>query len=50
MVGCLTLVGMGRWRVEQMGEALSARDRGALGLNAPSAGLYFNRAVYPEEK
>jgi tRNA pseudouridine38-40 synthase len=50
MVGCLALVGMGRWRVEQMGEALKARDRGALGLNAPSAGLYFDRAVYPEEK
>ena len=48
MVGCLALVGMGRWRVEQIGEALEARDRKALGLNAPSAGLYFDRAIYPE--
>lgn len=48
MVGCLALVGMGRWRVEQMGEALEAKERAALGLNAPSSGLYFNRAVYPE--
>ncbi len=49
MVGCLALVGMGRWREEQLAEALAARDRQALGLNAPSAGLYFVRAVYPED-
>ncbi|WP_394269898.1 tRNA pseudouridine(38-40) synthase TruA [Qipengyuania sp.] len=46
MVGCLALVGMGRWRVEQMGEALAARNRQALGLNAPPHGLYFAEAVY----
>lgn len=49
MVGCLALVGMGRWRKEQIGEALAARDRHALGLNAPPEGLYFVRAVYPGE-
>lgn len=49
MVGCLGLVGMGRWRVEQIAEALEARDRKALGLNAPPEGLYFDRAFYPEE-
>jgi tRNA pseudouridine38-40 synthase len=32
-----------------MAEALEARDRKALGLNAPSDGLYFDRAFYPEE-
>ena len=48
MVGCLALVGMGRWRVEQMAEALRARDRSALGLNAPPHGLYFTEAVYPD--
>ncbi|KHK91444.1 tRNA pseudouridine(38-40) synthase TruA [Novosphingobium malaysiense] len=48
MVGCLAMVGMGRWREEQVGEALEARDRQALGLNAPPDGLYFVRAVYPE--
>ena len=47
MVGCLALVGMGRWRVEQVGEALAARNRQALGLNAPPHGLYFVGAVYP---
>lgn len=48
MVGCLALVGMGRWRVEQVAEALEARDRQELGLNAPPHGLYFVRASYPD--
>ncbi len=47
MVGCLAMVGMGQWREEQVGEALEARDRRKLGLNAPPEGLYFVRAVYP---
>ena len=49
MVGCLALVGMGRWREEQPAEALEARDRAALGLNAPPTGLYFVEAVYPDD-
>ncbi|MFC3100843.1 tRNA pseudouridine(38-40) synthase TruA [Altererythrobacter lauratis] len=48
MVGTLVLVGLGQWRVEQVAEALHARDRTALGLNAPPDGLYFVRAVYPD--
>jgi len=47
MVGCLALVGMGRWREEQVAEALAARDRTELGLNAPASGLYFRSARYP---
>lgn len=50
MVGCLALVGMGRWREEQVAEALAARDRQALGLNAPPQGLYFTGARYPGEE
>ncbi|MBU6267408.1 MAG: tRNA pseudouridine(38-40) synthase TruA [Sphingomonadales bacterium] len=46
MVGCLALVGMGRWREEQVAEALEARNRAALGLNAPACGLYFRSAIY----
>jgi tRNA pseudouridine38-40 synthase len=49
MVGCLALVGMGRWPVGQVAEALAARNRAALGLNAPAAGLYFWAARYPGE-
>ena len=49
MVGTLALVGLGQWREEQMAEALAAKDRAALGLNAPAEGLYFVRAVYPDE-
>lgn len=46
MVGCLALVGRGRWRAEDIAKALEARDRAALGLNAPSQGLYFVGASY----
>ena len=49
MVGCLALVGMGRWREERMAEALAARDRQELGLNAPPHGLYFVSASYPAD-
>jgi tRNA pseudouridine38-40 synthase len=48
MVGCLALVGLGKWREQDMAEALEARDRAALGLNAPPDGLYFVRAIYPD--
>lgn len=47
MVGCLVLVGLGRWAEEQVAEALAARNRQALGLNAPPEGLYFTGARYP---
>ena len=47
MVGCLALVGRGQWRPEDIGKALEARDRAALGLNAPPHGLYFAGASYP---
>jgi tRNA pseudouridine38-40 synthase len=47
MVGCLALVGQGRWSPDDMAAALAARDRAALGLNAPSDGLFFLRADYP---
>jgi tRNA pseudouridine38-40 synthase len=48
MVGCLALVGRGQWRPDDIGKALEARDRSALGLNAPPHGLYFVEAIYPE--
>ena len=48
MVGCLALVGRGLWAPADIGKALDARDRSALGLNAPPHGLYFAEAVYPD--
>lgn len=48
MVGCLQLVGRGKWSAADLRAALEARDRAALGLNAPPHGLYFVEAVYPE--
>jgi tRNA pseudouridine38-40 synthase len=47
MVGCLALVGMGRWPEDRIAQALAARDRAELGLNAPPDGLYFVAAHYP---
>ncbi len=48
MVGCLQLVGRGKWSSADLKAALEARDRAALGLNAPPQGLYFVEAVYPD--
>jgi tRNA pseudouridine38-40 synthase len=48
MVGCLAMVGRRQWRPEDIGKALEARDRAALGFNAPSQGLYFVQAIYAE--
>lgn len=47
MVGCLALVGQGKWTKADLKAALDAADRTALGFNAPSDGLYFLRADYP---
>jgi len=47
MVGCLSLVGRGKWSADDLSAALAAKDRNALGLNAPPDGLYFVEAVYP---
>lgn len=49
MVGCLAMVGEGRWTRDDLADALHARDRSALGLNAPPDGLYFTKAIYPGE-
>jgi tRNA pseudouridine38-40 synthase len=47
MVGCLAMVGRGQWTPADMAAALDARDRAALGFNAPPDGLYFVEAIYP---
>ena len=48
MVGCLALVGRGQWRPDAIRTALEARDRSALGFNAPPHGLFFIEAIYPD--
>ena len=50
MAGCLALVGMGRWPESEIAQALAARDRTALGLNAPAQGLYFVAAHYEKQE
>jgi tRNA pseudouridine38-40 synthase len=47
MVGCLGMVGRGQWSPQDIAVALDAKDRAALGLNAPPEGLYFVSASYP---
>ena len=49
MVGCVAMVGRGQWSPQDIAIALEARDRAALGLNAPPDGLYFVAASYPED-
>jgi tRNA pseudouridine38-40 synthase len=46
MVGCLAMVGEGKWSADDLKSALDARDRSALGFNAPPDGLYFVKADY----
>lgn len=48
MVGCLMMVGRGQWSAADLKAALEAKDRAALGFNAPPDGLYFVKARYPE--
>jgi tRNA pseudouridine38-40 synthase len=49
MVGCLELVGRGKWTAADLKAALDARDRAALGFNAPPDGLYFAAALYSDD-
>jgi len=48
IVGCLKIVGTGKWTANDLKTALEAKDRNALGFNAPPDGLYFVEALYPE--
>lgn len=48
MVGCLKLVGEGKWSAADLQAALDARDRARLGLNAPPDGLYFWAVDYQQ--
>jgi tRNA pseudouridine38-40 synthase len=47
MVGCIAMVGRGQWSTADLQSALDAKDRAALGFNAPPDGLYFMEATYP---
>jgi tRNA pseudouridine38-40 synthase len=49
MVGCLQLVGRGKWSSDDLAAALAAKHRASLGLNAPPDGLYFAAAIYPDD-
>jgi tRNA pseudouridine38-40 synthase len=46
MVGSLIHVGEGKWAIDDLGGALTARDRAACGQVAPPHGLYLVRVEY----
>lgn len=46
MVGTISLVGKGKWKVEDVVAALAAKDRSAGGPTAPADGLYFTGVDY----
>jgi tRNA pseudouridine38-40 synthase len=46
MVGSLALVGDGKWRAQDLSDALAARDRARCGTVAPPQGLYLVRVDY----
>jgi tRNA pseudouridine38-40 synthase len=48
IAGTLELVGLGRWRPDDVARALAARDRRAGGPTAPAEGLYLLAVRYPE--
>lgn len=48
MAGTLKLVGLGRWRPEDVAAALEARDRRAGGPTAPAEGLYLVEVNYAQ--
>jgi tRNA pseudouridine38-40 synthase len=46
IVGTLKLVGVEKWSVEDVTEALAAKDRSRGGPTAPACGLYLTKVVY----
>jgi tRNA pseudouridine38-40 synthase len=49
IAGTLKLVGLGRWRPDDVARALAARDRRAGGPTAPPQGLYLVEVRYPSQ-
>ena len=49
IVGCLKMVGMGRWPENKVGKVLAARDRSQCAALAPSCGLYLAGVDYVEQ-
>ncbi len=49
MAGSLVEVGLGRWAVSDLAEALEAKDRARCGPVAPSDGLYLTGVTYEAE-
>jgi len=48
MVGSLVEVGLGRWEITDLEQALASRDRARCGRVAPACGLYLIQVAYPD--
>lgn len=48
ITGTLQMVGLGKWSRKDLEAALEAKDRSALGFNAPPDGLYFDRVEFED--
>ena len=46
IIGTLILVGIGKWKVEDISKALEAKNRRSAGPTAPAHGLYFTKVEY----
>ena len=49
MVGCLQMVGAGRWTRDDLAASLAACDRSRCAPLAPPQGLYLVAVDYPDE-
>ena len=48
IMGCLLEIGQGMYEIDHIDEIFAAEDRKAAGITAPSDGLYFIQAYYPQ--
>ena len=48
IMGCLLEIGQGMYEIDHIDEIFAAEDRKAAGITAPSDGLYFIQADYPQ--
>ena len=50
IAGSLVEVGLGKWSADDLRDVLAARDCSKAGQVAPSGGLYFMKATYPDDE
>tara|TARA_B100001115_G_C15511457_1_gene242338 strand:- start:328 stop:468 length:141 start_codon:yes stop_codon:yes gene_type:complete len=46
MVGCLKVIGEGKWNIEKLKRLLNSKKRSLCAPPAPSSGLYLYKVTY----